>query len=143
MDVSLQKIREASDIYRNLLATSHHERVKALQLYQEKLLAAQNDWTTVYKIAVELYEGMRAVYTQFHPGLAIQCFVVGKIAAWCSGEEESGETTMLNEAIRYLTDAVNLSRISHGEKSSVYGEARQMLEESRMYLSQTVRGNEY
>ncbi|EPS73138.1 hypothetical protein M569_01616, partial [Genlisea aurea] len=89
-----------------------------------KIFMEVQDWEQALSYCRLILPVYEVIYSRFHPLLGLQYYCCGKIE-WLLGETEA--------AIRSLTKAWDILRITHGTKTGFTAELVGMLEEARAY----------
>ncbi|KDP32756.1 hypothetical protein JCGZ_12048 [Jatropha curcas] len=130
--VSSGNLQEAISMYKTVEKLQrklcHPFSISLMQTREKllKMLMELEDWREALsycKLTIPVYQ---SVYPQFHPLLGLQYYTSGKLE-WLLGETE--------DAIRSLTKAVDILRITHGTNSPFMKELIMKLEEARAEAS--------
>ncbi|XP_065880933.1 histone-lysine N-methyltransferase ASHR1 isoform X2 [Euphorbia lathyris] len=124
--------REAISIYKSIEKLQrklcHPFAISLMQTREKllKMLMEQEDWREALsycKLTIPVYQ---KVYPEFHPLLGLQYYTSGKLE-WLLGDTE--------DAMKSLTKALDILRITHGTKTPFMKELMMKLEEARAEAS--------
>ncbi|KAI9094333.1 hypothetical protein DFS34DRAFT_652019 [Phlyctochytrium arcticum] len=125
---ALKPAQKCLAFQKTIMAPGNVELLRTKRLILDSALAVQ-DWTLAYATCQDLLASLSEIYSSHHPQLAIQSYMLYRLAEWAFPTDQELLLTLIGKA-------VDLLRVSHGERQPLAVEAAEALR-NRQLVAQT------